>query len=163
MRALESNDRKIVSSKTTYWPNVIPCDSIFLSASSWIWDFCLRNVPIQSGKENAIWYVGTHVLHSWLTSHSSVFSATALPSQIDAFGRTADERDFEGVGISRLPPRKYLMRDGALNSIRKEIWGLLSNTSSADASSDPPLKIVRIMGPSAIHLPRYATTLVVRQ
>ena len=47
--------------------------------------------------------------------------------------------------------------------MRKEVWGLLSNISPSDISSDPPLDIVRILDSSVVHLPRYATTLVVRQ
>lgn len=66
---------------------------------------------------------------------------------------------FDCVDLSRIPPRWYLENDIALDSIRKEIFGLLSSSTK---NAQPPLELVRFSDVRWEDMPRFHTTLAVR-
>ena len=74
-----------------------------------------------------------------------------------------DDSDlFKGLDLSRLPPKVYLQSLPALNSIRKEIWGVI--ITQADSSPEPaPLTIISLADKKYRHVPRYPTTMMVRK
>ena len=69
-----------------------------------------------------------------------------------------DFSSMNGIDLSRLPPKVYLRNDAALKATRREIYGLLTGSSSSIA----PMIIISLTDPLFLHVPRYPTTLVVR-
>ena len=92
----------------------------------------------------------------------NVFSVdTGFDQDLGISGSSVEEEApiFDCVDLSRIPPRCYLGNSLALDSIRKEIFGLLSRSST---NRDPPLELVLLNSTHARRYPRFHTTLVVR-
>ena len=71
----------------------------------------------------------------------------------------ASPGDFQGVGLSRIPPRVFIRNKSALNDIRLGIQGLLSCSTKED---EAPLEIIALGDSRLKNIPRNHTTLVVR-
>ena len=68
-------------------------------------------------------------------------------------------QEFEGVDLSRIPPRIYIQNASARNAIQLGIMGLLTGTAK---EPEAPLIIVSLSDPKVKNIPRYHTTLAVR-
>ena len=150
-------------------PNLISVTDWMISDKSWFGDHHMRNICLAACiKTTNRDGIGPRSLRAQMSNVSFAFWATERASGKETSIDFSDldcssaSSDFVGLDLSRLPPRAYLNREGALNAIRKEIFGLIKNAHTTSGITGPALSIIDLKGGKYAKMHRYKTTLVVR-
>ena len=149
---------------TVHYSHVEQVGDIFSCDSSWLWNSFLQTVSwdVFFSRGDPSFGYTAHRFRDQCLRFPSIFVAS-MQENMDFLDCSSVDDDFEGVDLSRLPPKSYLMHEGALNAIRKEIWGLVSPPNLNGNLQEAPLRIVSVDDPKMARYPRYFATLVVRK
>ena len=126
---------------------------------------CLESCLAVSGRAG----IGSRLFRSQMPNASFPYWAQEQVSDVDPSIEFSDldcssaPSDFSGFDSSRLPHVAYIKHEGALNAIRKELFGLVRNPHTTRWITAPALSIIGLRDEQYDKLPRYATTLFGRQ
>ena len=143
---------------TKYVVNIYACDS------SWFLHVLLqavgRNV-FSSSEDSPFGYTSRKFRGECLYFPSAV--AASMEENMQSLDCSDMDNDFEGVDLSRLPPKSYFSHDGAMGAIRKEIRRWILSPNLNVNSQEDALRIVSANDPAMPRYPKYFATLVVRK